>query len=110
MEPYYFTNATVAFKKKSKKRKRDHPSQISRVGPSNIREFIQKRKKKNAKFKSYNKRCYVPSKRRVSAPKKLTTIKWIEYQPYFQYLDELFRCFPENLRLNMREEQRSYQE
>ena len=78
MEPYSFKNATVAFITKLKKQKRDHPSQISRVGPSNIREIIQKRKSTRAQFKSYNKRCHVPFKRRGSAPKKLTPGKWIE--------------------------------
>ena len=44
MEPYFYENAMMEFKTKVKKRNQDHPSQISRVGPSNFKEISCKGK------------------------------------------------------------------
>ena len=98
----------VEIETKLKRQNRDHMSHISRVRPDKIKDITRKWKNTKAKFKRNNKIYYGSFKRSGSSPNKLMTGKWIECHPSFQYPDEIFASFPEDLIQNIREDRRAY--
>ena len=80
------------------------------LGQGSSNKSFKKEKNTKVKFNSYKKICNVQYTKSRSSPKKLTTGKWIEYHPSFQYAEKLFGCLPKDLRHHMRKDQRAYQE
>ena len=56
----------------------------------------------------FHTRDSVTSNRNGSTPEKLTNGKWIEYHASYQYSNQLFNLFPDDLKEKMRNERRAY--